>query len=331
MPRLSKEQRHQAIGMAYAGMSNTKISRYFGCSQSTVSRLLARLQITGSVDDRKRPGYPKAVSRRTKRAILRGHITDPYLPAANTAKRFQIHPNTVAKILKKAHFKRRRPISGPILTQNHKNIRRIWALSCQNWTQTDWSKVLFTDECRFSLNSDDKRVHVWSRARTRKSGEFSQKYDRWGSKSLMIWGGVSADNRTRPILIMGSVDATKYKSDVLEAEVVPFLAENPDVMAFQHDNAPAHRAASTAQFLASSGIPTLPWPALSPDMNPIEHVWDHMKRKIRAQNPQNLKELAREIIDSWTKMPQSYVKKLIFSMPRRIQALIRARGGTTPY
>ena len=147
----------------------------------------------------------------------------------------------------------------------------------------------------------------------------------------MIWCGISANCRTRPILLIGKIDARKYISDVITNEVLPFLTENPNVVAFQQDNAPPHTANITKQFLRDNGLPTLPWPAMSPDLNPIEHVWDAMKRKIRQKNPKNLTQLAQEIVTAWTELPQHFIQKLIYSMPRRVEMCIRNFGGHTGY
>ena len=75
------------------------------------------------------------------------------------------------------------------------------------------------------------------------------------------------------------------------------------------------------------------WPALSPDMNPIEHLWDELKRRVRARNPvpSSVGELKTALLEEWAGIPQENVKKLIRSMKNRLQDVIRARGGNTKY
>lgn len=77
----------------------------------------------------------------------------------------------------------------------------------------------------------------------------------------------------------------------------------------------------------------LPWPACSPDMNPIEHAWDALGRAINDREviPQNLQELADALREEWDAMPVDVINKLLDSMPRRLHALVRARGGHTRY
>ena len=99
------------------------------------------------------------------------------------------------------------------------------------------------------------------------------------------------------------------------------------------DNAPPHRASCVRDFKASAGIRSIPWPSRSPDLNPIEHVWDMLGRKLRSSptQPNTLSQLADRLKTTWNEMLQDDVTNLIASMPRRIRAVIDARGGQTRY
>ena len=86
-------------------------------------------------------------------------------------------------------------------------------------------------------------------------------------------------------------------------------------------------------FLNDNHIRTLPWPALSPDLNPIEHLWDELGRRVRngLNPPETLDELRRALIQEWNNIPQTCIRNLIGSMRRRCQAVTNARGGHTRY
>ena len=101
-----------------------------------------------------------------------------------------------------------------------------------------------------------------------------------------------------------------------------------------HDNAAPHRARVTTAYLLQNNINVLrPWPPISPDLDPIEHVWDMLDRHVRnlPNPPQNLLQLENELTHAWNNLPQAAIQNLIHSMRRRCAPVINARGGHTRY
>jgi len=80
-------------------------------------------------------------------------------------------------------------------------------------------------------------------------------------------------------------------------------------------------------------INCLLWPAQSPDLNPIEHLWDVLERQVRARNPhpKNKDELALALTEEWLNIDQTILENLVDSMPRRVDAVIKSRGYPTKY
>ncbi len=97
---------------------------------------------------------------------------------------------------------------------------------------------------------------------------------------------------------------------------------------FQQDLAPAHTANSTKSWLNDHGVGVLDWPANSPDLN-IENLWGIVKRKMRNKRPKNADELKATVKETWASIPPQQCHKLITSMPRRMEAVIKAKG--SPY
>ena len=102
---------------------------------------------------------------------------------------------------------------------------------------------------------------------------------------------------------------------------------------FQDDNAPAHRAAAVQRFKEENSIRSLPWPSSSPDLNPIEHVWDEMGRRLnqRPQVASTFEQLEQWVTEEWRQIQQSFIDHLVESMTRRVGAVIEARGRNTRY
>ena len=116
----------------------------------------------------------------------------------------------------------------------------------------------------------------------------------------MVWGGVSQNHQTELVVIAGNLNAVRYRVDILLPHVVHFLQVHPD-MTLQYANATSHTACSVRQFLQDRNVSVLPWPAKSPDLNPIEHVWDLLDRRVRARAipPRNIQELAGALVEEW--------------------------------
>ena len=144
----------------------------------------------------------------------------------------------------------------------------------------------------------------------------------------MIWGGMKTDL----VFIQGNLNHRIYINDVINNTIIPLFAAHPQ-MTLMHDNATPHVARAVTQHLANLGIQVLPWPSKSPDLNPIEHLWDQMERELRArpQPPTNLGELRQALQEVWDAVPAHRVRRLTSSMRRRCLATMAAFGGHTRY
>ena len=134
----------------------------------------------------------------------------------------------------------------------------------------------------------------------------------------MVWGGVSQHHRTELVVNAGNLNAVRYREDILLPHVVPFLQAHPG-MTLQHDNDTSHTARCVRDFLQDRNVSVLPWPAKSPNLNPIEHVWDLLDRRVRARSipPRNVWELAGALGEEWVNISQQELANLVQSMRRR--------------
>ena len=96
----------------------------------------------------------------------------------------------------------------------------------------------------------------------------------------------------------------------------------------QQDNARPHVALVVTNFLIQNNVNVLPWPAISPDLSPIEHIWDEMQCRLRGlQNqPLMLPDLSSVLVSIWNGIPQAFFRTLVASMRRHCQACIDSNG-----
>ncbi|MGH0166264.1 UNVERIFIED_CONTAM: hypothetical protein FKN15_072968 [Acipenser sinensis] len=92
----------------------------------------------------------------------------------------------------------------------------------------------------------------------------------------MVWAGVSSRYRTPLVLIDGNMTAQRYVDQVLRPLLVLFLQAHPNVTTFHQDHARPHVARVTTAFLQNTNVRVMPWMPYSPDLNPIEHLWDEL-------------------------------------------------------
>ena len=263
-----------------------------GCSPSTISRLAQRIAQTGSVNDRPRPGRARMTTPNQDRLIRLRHLRDRFLTATQTATNIQavigrrLSSSTVRRRLRSLGLNSRRQFWGNNLMAVRRQNRLQWTRRHQRWLQRQWTQVVFTDESRFHLSGNDGRIRIWRRRGERYANCCVHETDRWGGGNVMVWGGISFRYRTPLIIIDGTLTSQRYINEVLRPTVVPFLATHRDVTLFQQDNARPHSARATMAFLQQQNIATLPWLAFSPDLSPIEHLWDQLGRAVRQRHPQ---------------------------------------------
>ena len=134
--------------------------------------------------------------------------------------------------------------------------------------------------------------------------------------------------KTNLIVVQGNLNAQGY---ILQPEAVPFLQRHGPAI-LMHDNARPHVARICRQFLNRNNVNVLPWSAVSPDINPIEHILDYLGIKVRAiKNVHNLGDLEKALIQEWNNIPNVVIRRYVRSMRGRLAACFNIRGGHTRY
>ncbi|GFU05687.1 transposable element Tcb2 transposase [Trichonephila clavipes] len=299
--------RGRIIGKIEEGRKITDVAREFDIAHSVVSRLWKLFKTTGMCSRRHGGGR---------------------------VRRKQISRKTVAKRLRGGGLYARRPVVYVPLTRQHRTARLQWCREHHNWTEQDWACVLFSDESRFRLSSDCRRQLIWRESGTAYRPENIQK--RTDIRHAVSHGVGRHHDQWPHAPTYGcewTMTGQRYIDEVLLSHDRLFRGAVGDKFVFMDDNATCHRTLAVQHCLDSEGIQRLVWPARSPDLNPIENVWNALGRQVAGRNypPTNKNTLIRALTEEWDKLPQQLLDNVVQSMVRRVECCITLHGGHIPY
>ena len=179
-------------------------------------------------------------------------------------------------------------------------------------------------------NDDRMRVRRYAGERNLRSCIILR--HRGPTPSVMVWGAIGYNMRSQLLHIEDNLNSNSYIRKVLQPKVLLLLQATPRAI-FQQDSAQPHVARIVQAFFQRRRVSLLPWPTRSPDVSPIEHVWDMVGRRLIHQGPPapGLDALWTRIQTAWRDIPQEDIHGLFDFMPCIIERLIAAHGGFTPY
>ena len=119
--------------------------------------------------------------------------------------------------------------------------------------------------------------------------------------------------------------------EILQQSMIPSLQKLGSRAVFQHDNDPKHTSKMTTALLKKLRIKVMDWPSMSPELNPIEHLWRILKQKVEGCKVSNIFQLRDVVMEEWKSIPVATCEVLVNSMPRRVKAILDNDGGHTKY
>ena len=203
-----------------------------------------------------------------------------------------------------------------MLLPRHRASRLTWCRYYLRFRIQDFANILFTDESRFHLDSSDGRSRAYRRVGERYADACVIQRQSFGGGSAIVWGGIIAHSRTPLVVLAGNMTGIRYRDGIVQPNLIPFIQAQANNVTFQQDNARPHVTRVVRDYLTQQNVDLLPWPAVSPDRSPIEHVWDEMERRLRhlPNQPVTLAEMGPALIRIWNNIPQSLFNNLVRSM-----------------
>jgi transposase len=336
---INPSTREKIITLAkYTSKTQRDIAKECKVSLASVCRILKRQSNTGCVDVQRKGkcGRKGKITPRASMFLLRESKINPKKSSFDLKKDMQmhginIHDSTIRYHLLKAGRKAIRPAKKQLLTHVMKKKRLAWAKKYKHWTVEDWKKVLFSDETYFMVQGQHSRYVRKHRDENLTSAHISQtvKYP----VKTMFWGCFSYNGTGSLVPVEGNMTSLTYK-DLLQRKLQQNLKKTcPKGAIFQQDSAPCHKSKIMEKFFKENGIKCLEWPGNSPDLNPIENLWAICKNRVRKMDCTTKTKMIEAVIKVWFNDDKinDNCKNLVKSMPKRINEVLKNKGGHIKY
>lgn len=333
MGRLSVSDRTKAVDrVLHGGETMAAVAKQFKVTTSAVSQLVKKYRTVGSVEDVKKKPKPKKLDRKNLKRIRRAARAKPKrsLKKTKAALHLPVCVETLRKSLHDMNFESFRPRRVPQISKKNIAARIDWASKHLLRPLSYWRRLCATDESRFTCLGNDSHVRVWREKGKAFSPTCTVGRLQAGGGGVLVWGGLSVEGPGPLVRIEGTVDSASYRA-LLTETIKPWLASLPFEPIMLQDHAPAHTSGATKTTIADLNIDLMSWCPQSPDANCIENVWSLIKRRLSDKKTRTPDELWRQIKNQWRKLTKKECEDLILSTPRRMKAIVDAKGHPTPY
>lgn len=316
------------------GVSNRAIARKYCVSEGAVRKILKKFVETKTVSDKSGRGRKRKTTTSEDRQVLlqvkkKSAVTSTEIQENLS---LQVSTRTICRRLNEFGLKNSYAQRRPLISKKNKIKRLAFAREHVDKPISFWKTVLWSDESKFELFGNKRRSRVWTRRGEKLLDKNIQKTVKHGGGNIMVWGCFSWAAVGNLVTVDGRMTADAYIdiiSENLEESLIKCGLENKFI--FQQDNDPKHKACKTMNFFRASKIKLLEWPPQSPDLNPIENMWSILDDKLVKSAVTNKTQFFEILKKTWDDIEDKYLRNLVESMPRRLQKVIKAKGGATKY
>ena len=338
MRPVSEEMCNNILVLVDKGLSARAIAKQVGVSRTTVNRVRAKYSLSEKKNQAGRPAKLKVTDKRhMARMITSGKVNTAAQLARDLRQSGTVEcsPQTVRRALKEIGLKAMVRQKKPLLAPRHMRQRLEFGTRYESWTVEDWKRIVWSDETRINRLGSDGRQWGWRDPNQGLQAHNFKNTLKFGGGNLMLRGCMTHQGVGFACRIEGHMDAELY-TPILQDEflrTVEYYGRDRGQLIFQQDNDPKHASRKAKEWFETNDIRVLMWPAQSPDLNPIEHLWQYLKRQLNAYETESkgILELWERVEAEWNKIPAQVCLDLVESMPRRVHAVLQAKGGHTGY
>jgi transposase len=194
------------------------------------------------------------------------------------------------------------------------------------------SRIMWTDETKVQAYPNGEAVFYRAFPEEQGGSKVVTPKKQNGGAGVMFWGCMTRRAWGPITVVEGTINGENYLQ-LLKDVVLPEIEASMVPIIFQHDNAPAHKKASVTTFLSQQNYETLQWPPQSPDLSPIEWVWNIIKMKMKAMTPRprTMATMRNAILDIWDNLEDSTREKTIDTFRARCRQCVARNGGFTDF
>ncbi|CAF3709059.1 unnamed protein product [Rotaria sp. Silwood1] len=333
----SSDLRQLVIKHYSNGDSIRTITKKVHLSSSTVHYIINKWNHTGSINNRHGRGRKRKTTSHIDRIIHRNMISSRRKPASDVAldlainHQVSVSPQTIRNRMYEIGFRGCIARKKPFIKKSNRRKRVLWSREQLLKPMEFWNSILWSDESKFNLFGSDGRQIVWRQPHEAMKRECLQPTVKYGGGSVMVWGCMSASGVGNLVLVEGIMYKEQYEKILNENVRQSAKKLKMKSFIFMQDNDPKHTARTTQQWFKKNRVNILKWPAQSPDINPIEHCWNELERRLKPYSPKNKDELWAIMQQEWKGIGQDITSKLVNSMPKRLQEVLKYHGGPTRY
>ncbi len=336
--RLTTEQRWSIIALHKQRNSLRKVARLLQLNKNTVREVWARYCATGSPASGTRSGRPRCTDAETEHAIELTARIDKFTSPRQIKRQLflDVSPRTVDRRLQEVNLFGRVARHKRVYSPAEVRQRLSFGNGYKNWTEAQWSVVLFSDEKCFYGSGFCGRTWVRRPIGTALDLEYTV-HKKGHPVKVNVWGCFSAAGPGYLHVFYDNMDGALYKKildehliDVAERD---FPAVSPAITQwhFLQDNARYHKGHIHREWFHNKGVSVLDFPPYSPDLNPIENLWAVVAREVEKMQCDTVEELGDAVLKVWDELPLDTFGMLARSMPKRCQAAVNAGGHHTKY
>jgi len=338
MRPIPKTKKTQAATLLREGYSTHAVASQLGISQRAVSTILQgnKENIPINIGGRPRK-LPRESAEYARHLLLQGKVrtTVTATKCLNKTLPAPVSVETVRRGLKAIGMGCKKAVKKPALSKKHIKERRFFIRKYREWTIGDWKRVVYSDEKLVHRISSLDHRYCWDNGPDRITDRTVEGTVKFGGGNVKVWSCFSWHGPGYITKVDDTMDAALYKQ-ILQGELHMSLAEwelKYGDFVFQQVNDSKHTAKIVQGYLRSIHLTEregtlLMWPSHSPDLNPIEHMWAELGRRLATypESPKACLELWGRISHEWYAIPAEFCQTLIESMPRRLAAVYRAKG-----